>query len=372
MSLNRELVERIAADHGLSAQTVRNILSSRKGAYAARTRQAVRAAADRLGYRPNPVARMLREGSSPAVGVLVPHLNDPYYMEVLQHLAFGVDRLGLALMMGVLHLKDRTETLASYRTFLDWQVRAFVVLHHAQDVIEEEDLGDVIDSSFLMTINNNRWPRCSAVWQDRQEIARLAAGHLVDLGHRRIGLLSYQVPGQDYSRIGNNARTRRLGEELERLGCHLQLRDVHLVPVPEIAGAAGPAEDFGLEYGRRLARTNDRPTALVCWDERLAVRFSLGFLSAGGRLPADLSILSYNHSAFAATAALPLTTVGVAPDRYAAETLSLLREGLAARRKGESFHRQLALSPELTVRETTAPPGARHHVRKSNLHPSAG
>jgi LacI family transcriptional regulator len=360
MSLNRELVERIAADCGVSAQTVRNILASRKGAYAERTRQAVAAAAERLGYRPNPMARMLREGSSPAVGVLVPHLNDPYYMEVLQHLAFGVEDLGLTLMMGVLHLKDREETLASYRTFLDWQVRAFIVLHHAQDAVEEKDLGDVIDSSFLMTINNNRWQHCSAVWQDRQEIARLAAEHLVGLGHQRIGFLSYEVdnPGHDYSTIRGNARTKRLDEELEKLGTRLDLADVHLVPRPEISATPEHADALGLEYGRELARTKDRPTALVCWDERLAVRVSLGFLSAGGRVPEDLSILSYNHSAFAATGALPLTTVGVPPERYARHTIEILRDGLGARQQGKPFHCHLAVRPEITVRETTAPPGS--------------
>jgi DNA-binding LacI/PurR family transcriptional regulator len=284
-------------------------------------------------------------------------------MEVLQALAFGLEDLDLTLMMGVLHLKNREQTLASYRTFLDWQVRAFIVLHHAQDVVEEEDLGDVIDSSFVMTINNNRWQRCSAVWQDRQEIARLAAEHLVGLGHRRVGFLSYQVPGQDYTRIEGNARTRRLHDELALLGGELSLRDVHLVPGPEIAGGPEHSDALGLEYGRQLARIDDRPTALVCWDERLAVRVSLGFLSAGGRIPEDLSILCYNHSAFAATAALPLTTVGVTPHDYARHTIDILREGLAARQRGETFHRHLALAPTLTVRETTAPMGRRGMAR---------
>lgn len=354
--MNRRLVEQIAGECGVSPQTVRNILSSRQGAYAERTREAVAAAAERLGYRPNAAARMLREGSSPAVGVLVPHLNDPYYMEVLQHLSFGLESLGLTLMMGVLHLKNRDETLASYRAFLDWQVRAFVVLHHAQDVVEEADLGEIIDSAFVMTINNNRWQRCSAVWQDRQAIARLAAEHLVGLGHRRVGFLSYQVANQDYSVIEGNARTRRLHQELVRLGCGLDLADVHLVPRPEIASPPEHADALGLEFGRQLARTTDRPTALVCWDERLAVRVCLGFLSAGGRIPEDLSVLTYNHSDFAATAALPLTTVGVRPEVYARHTVELLRDGLAARQRGEPFHRHLALVPELTVRESTAAP----------------
>jgi LacI family transcriptional regulator len=334
---------------------VKNILSSERGAYSEATRQRVRAAAARRGYRPSQAARMLRQGHSNVIGLLVPHLLDPYHTEVVEHLTAGFENADLMTMIGMLRLKTPAQTLRVYECLLAWRVRACLVIHHAEDTTTAADVRQVMTKTFLVTLNNNRWRGCAAVWPDRQEMARLAVEHLVGFGHRRVGMLGYPVPSHDMTNADANPRTGRLNQDLRKFGLRLDMRDLHLCATPETTGAAEDSEMLGFELGRRFARTVDRPTAMVCWNERLAARFILGFATAGGRIPHDISVLTFNHSRFAATASMPMTAVGVRPDRYAAETVQLVLAGTAARDNGQPRTEQRMLVPELIVRDTTGP-----------------
>ena len=58
---------------------------------------------------------------------------------------------------------------------------------------------------------------------------------------------------------------------------------------------------------------------------------------------------------FAATSSLPLSAVGVSPEKYASASLSLLEEGLSEINKGKKIVKKLKLEPELIARETTGP-----------------
>ena len=122
---------------------------------------------------------------------------------------------------------------------------------------------------------------------------------------------------------------------------------------------------LGFDLGKRFAGTTDRPTALVSWNERLASRFILGFVTAAGRIPDDISVVTYNNSRFAATSSMPMTTVGVPTGLYAEETVKLILEGTAAREAGADLLRQVMLPPEMIVRQSSGPVGTEDGKRKT-------
>ncbi len=348
-------IKKVADECGLAASTVRNILSSaNKVPYSQKSVDLVKETAKQLGYKPNRFAQMFRKGQSDSLGLLMPNLQDHYYMEIVDRLIYGFEDLGLSLIMKVLHQKTREQALRTYESILSWRVKAFLVILHAQDVVHLEDIKSMKKDTLLITLNNNSWKGCSAVWPNRQKIAELAVKHLTELGHRRIGMLGYPVPNHDISTVTSNARTRRLHKELRKIGLKLKLKDIFLCDFPEISRNYNSEGFQGLRLGKHFAHIQDRPTALVAWNEQLANQFIAGFQSEGGRIPKDISILTYNNSRFAATASMPLTAVGVSSEKYAEATLALIREGLMAMNKdGESIVKELKLEPELVVRSTT-------------------
>jgi DNA-binding LacI/PurR family transcriptional regulator len=151
-----------------------------------------------------------------------------------------------------------------------------------------------------------------------------------------------------------------LEEELGRRGLPLAEQDIWSVPrVEEPGEASEAAAQAEFELGRRVAHATDRPTAVVAWTEPLASRFIAGFQRAGGRVPDDLSVLTYNNTRCAGITPLPLTAVGVPVDSLAETIVDLAAgEGLAAHKSGERPVRQVKMPPRLVIRESIAPPPA--------------
>ena len=84
-----------------------------------------------------------------------------------------------------------------------------------------------------------------------------------------------------------------------------------------------------------------------------------------GRIPDDISVVTYNNSRFAATSSMPMTTVGVPTGLYAEETVKLILEGTAAREAGADLLRQVMLPPEMIVRQSSGPVGTEDGKRKT-------
>ena len=88
----------------------------------------------------------------------------------------------------------------------------------------------------------------------------------------------------------------------------------------------------GFELGRKLARTQDRPSALIARNEILAVWVMSGFMAGGGKVPQDLSIVTLNNTQFAGMSPVPLTAVGPSLNRLARTCATFVREAVSADR----------------------------------------
>jgi len=342
-------IQKLAEECGLARTTVRNILSSSKGAYSEETRQRVLAAAQRHGYYPSRLPKLLRERSASAVGLIFPNLTDPYVAELLDMFTRELVKLDLEVMVGVPHWKSHEEARKVYHSFLSWHLRAFLVATQQSDIIDPEDFQQIIRSTVMISLNGNPWPECCAVYPDRELAAKLAVKHLVDLGHRRIGQLAY-------SPLPDHVKTQTLKTELTGQGLTLLPQDIWTAALPDSPEKAPEKLAMDIfDLGRKFARTPDRPTAMVAWSESLACRFISGFLAEGGRVPRDLSVVTYNQTQSFGMIPVPLTAVGVPIDRFVETTLALMLEALAARKNEENLCRQIQLEPKLRVRQSTGP-----------------
>ncbi len=171
--------------------------------------------------------------------------------------------------------------------------------------------------------------------------ARAAAEHVIELGHRDVGILTIASEGAH-------------PERQRMLGWHDALRDVDLEPT--IAQTSSNVEDDAIIAALTILAPDPRPTAILCFSDIAA----LGALRAAGQLglevPGDLSIVGFDDSPVARRAHPPLTTVRqdlVAKGRLAAVSLVSVM-GLDGSRPS-SRGRHHVLPTELVVRETTGP-----------------
>jgi len=191
----------------------------------------------------------------------------------------------------------------------------------------------------MVVVDHNVRDGVASVNVDDRGGARAAAQHLIDLGHRRIGIVTLET---DPDTLNHPARERMLG-------WHDALDPADITPtvVSTPYTPPGAAE----EAARSLLERDERPTAVVCFSDAFAIATIRAAESLGLRVPEDLSVVGFDDSVLAAASRPPLTTVHqevAAKGRAAVASIV----GLMA----SSPQEPVLLPTELVVRSSTAPP----------------
>jgi LacI family transcriptional regulator len=169
----------------------------------------------------------------------------------------------------------------------------------------------------------------------------LAAGHLLEGGHRRIAFVNGP-------HVLEQCRDREAGvrSALTGSGAELSVLETSALDVAS-----------GRDAGARLLGMSPRPTAVFCANDLLALGVLQAMVAAGVRVPAQMAIVGYDDIEFAAAAAVPLTSVRQPAKRLGRTAAELL----IAETRGDDEpveHRQVVFTPELVVRDSS-----RSHVR---------
>ncbi|PLC13351.1 LacI family transcriptional regulator [Kocuria flava] len=300
-------------------------------------REAVRRAAEELGYRPNAAARALVESRSRIVGVVLNDLRNPWFTGAVEGLGTRLDAAGLQVLMGDFRLDSRSGG-SLVPKLLELNVEGLVlvgtlpespVLARAAAQVPTIALGAPAGPA----------PGVTVVTNDDVAGAGLVVGHLVALGHRRIA----HVDGGDTA-VGA-ARRRGYGEAMRAAGL---AREVRVVP-------ADLTEEAGHRAARVLLAEPERPTAVFAVNDVVA----LGVLSAAEELglavPGDLSVAGYDNTPVAQLRRIGLTSVDTAGRAAGVRAGELLLGRLAP---GAPRPPDELLPPVLEVRHSTAPPPA--------------
>lgn len=320
----------VAQRAGVSQSTVSLVLSGKsRGRVSERTEAAVRAAADALGYRPNVAARALRTGAARTVGLVVPDVTHPFFGLVLRGAQVAAWEAGYAVAL-VDVANDRDWQLASVEALSAGPVDGF--LYFAVDPPDPPgEYAVVIEAA----PEHVPWVRL-----DAEGGSDAALGHLLELGHRRIGHLASGVEGSTFGMRRERWRAALTGAGVD--------------PAAElIATAVFTFEDAERAAGELLDLA-EPPTALFCDDDILAGGAYLAARERGLDIPGDLSVMGFDDLPFARVLSPPLTTV-----RADGELLGAMAfEALAARMAGGDPEPGQVLPVELMLRESTAAPRA--------------
>jgi DNA-binding LacI/PurR family transcriptional regulator len=347
----RVTLQTIADRVGVSRMTVSNAFS-RPDQLSGALRRRILAAAEELGYvGPDPAARALVRGTVGTVGVLLTDslhyaFSDEVATRFLGAVADELAPTGLALTLltadgsdGVVPARDvpmdgalvyscRPESAAR-----DWLLRRKLP---------------------LVFVDQDPVARIPSVNVDDRSGARLAAQHLLDLGHRRIGIVTLCVDGpcrivtDPVREASGHPQTQRTFGWLDALTA--------AGVVPAVVQAAGNSDDDAVESAELLFAT-ERPTAVLCFSDVLAMGVLRYAEQTGLAVPHDLSLVGFDDSPVARRTRPPLTTVRqdvAAKGRAAAAALTLAIE--RARSGSPARARHQLLPTTVVVRESTAPP----------------
>jgi LacI family transcriptional regulator len=302
------------------------------------TAQRVTAAAARLGYRPNPVARSLRTRRSHTIGVLIPDLNNPLFPPIVRGLE---DKLAAA---GYVALLGNTDADASRERLIFDQMRArhvdgFVL---ATATLHDRLLAEAAAADLPVVLMNRLSQDYSfpSVSVDNEQGSRMAVTHLARLGHTRIA----HIAGPQEASTGVN-RLRGFRDGMASHG--LEVRE------DLIAYSSRYTIEEGARCGRELLARNGGITAVAAANDMLAVGCYAAIEEAGRRCPDDISVIGFNDMPFIDRLRPPLTTVRFPHYQLGTEAAQLLLERIGER---EGPVKILYLAPELIVRGSTAEP----------------
>jgi LacI family transcriptional regulator len=273
-----------------------------------KTRARVEAAARELGYRPDIVARSLRSGSTKTIGVVVVNLSNPFVGEVIHGIAGFLYPRGF--MPLTIETFDEGERLAlALATLRSRRVDAVIVT--AARAADAATLRASVQDGLRVVLAVRHLPGLDVptVVHDDADGGRLAAEHLLGLGHRLLGELRGAQDVQPFLE-----RSRAFRQTIAAAGGAV-------VDLPDFA--SDPAADEGRRLMKGyLASDGELPTAFFAHNDAMAIGAIDALRQVGLSCPEDVSVIGYNDAPLSDHVTPPLTTVRYPSDevgRFAAE-----------------------------------------------------
>jgi DNA-binding LacI/PurR family transcriptional regulator len=328
----------VAARAGVSTATVSRVLSGAAPARPA-TRERVLAAARELAYRPSGVARALKGRRTRTIGLLITDIENPFYPQIVRAAEDEAHARGLGLLL-CNTAEDPERELAYLDLLLDRRIDGLIVASGRTIRRHARRLAGI----GLPVVGVNAAAHSAAlagVTTGQRRGARLAAEHVLALGHRRVGHIT--APDDQAAA----ARLRRAGVADAIRAAGLESGSLLIAEGDERIGG-------GIRAAAELLAARPAPTAIVCYNDLTAIGAMRAVRQARLRIPEDVSIVGFDDIELAAWTDPGLTTVRQPTDEMARWAVARLADVLDGREPGG--HRHATLAPSLVVRASTAPP----------------
>ncbi|BCJ66840.1 LacI family DNA-binding transcriptional regulator [Polymorphospora rubra] len=330
MQDRRPTIEDVARVAGVSRATASRVINNGRGTSdEAQTR--VHQAVDRLGYRPNPAARMLALGRTDVIDLVVLG----YEADLAQ---LGANPYFSRVVAGAL------SALAGTDTHLRVRIVAENAVHRSIDEIARATTQGAILVNVPPPLATRFHDRCErvvslgatadrvpAVEARNAHGAQVAVTYLHDLGRRRIAAV--------HGPAGNTcAASRRAGH----------LHAIHAAGLPDITGDGQFRREAGYRATARLIATRPDIDAVFAASDLMAAGAIQALTAAGRRIPDDVSVVGFDDSVIATAVNPPMTTVRLPVEQMAAAATRTLLDG------GAAAHWRLVFPVDLVVRASTA------------------
>lgn len=325
----------VARRAGVSVGTVSNVLNHSEKV-AASSVERVHAAIAELGYVRNDAARLLRAGRSSTVGLVVLDIRNPFFSDIARGAELAAAELGLSVLLGNSN-EDTTREAGYLDLFEEQRVRGVLISPYREIGPRLAQLRDRGTPAVLVDRRSSD-PRFSSVSVDDEVGGHLAATHLIETGRRRIAYVGGPL---DMRQISDRLHGARLAAETAGLAI-------------EVLGAGASTVATGREAGLAIAArpASERPDAVFAANDMVALGVLQGLVADRTvRVPDDIAIVGFDDIDFAASAAVPLSSVRQPREEMGETALRILAEEAD---DPSLAPRQVVFAPELVVRESSA------------------
>jgi len=295
-----------------------------------------------LGYQPSAAARSLKTNRSQAVGVIVSHIADPFFSEILQGIDEVAQQRGYSLFIAASQRNPARER-AIVKTMREHRVDG-VIICSAPFSAEQSRLLLSYEIPIVVINNQSAEDYRYSIYHDDLAGSQQVTQHLIDLGHQRIAYLGNALSGRT-----NQERLSGFRTQMQAAGLPLPDGFIHEVE--------GSDPEHGLSGAEHFLTLSERPTAIFCFNDLLATGVLKGLHQAGLSVPQDCSVAGFDNITYSAYTNPPLTTFDQ-PKREIGTQAARLLLGLLDHTEADSPPPTTqTLKGTLLVRASTAPPG---------------
>lgn len=284
----------VARESGVSLMTVSRVING-KVDVSEDTRQRVLEVIDRLDYRPSGIARSLATRRTGTLGLVVPDISNPFFADVARGVATEAYREDYDVFLSSSE-EDGQRELDLLHSLEEKRVDGLIL---CSSRLADDVLAATLANypSAVLVNRRSRQPEVGTVLADDETGARLLTGHLLSSGHHNIGFLA----GPPMSHSGS-ARLR--GYQAALAGAGLGCAEALITSCP-------PTVNGGLAAALALLAAQPQLSALLCYNDLVAVGALQACVRQGRRVPDDLAITGFDDIPLAALVTPPLTTCSV-------------------------------------------------------------
>lgn len=341
----RPTLRDVALESGVAISTVSGILNNRSDSWASQaTRERVHAAAKRLDFIPNRLARGLRLNRHNMAFAILPYLNNPFFANLSRFLRISFESKGYELSFEETEFQKERESqilegLPS--RYIDGVIVSLGTASLHADLLKRLSqrlplviLGPGFEESGIDTVGS-----------DIRTGIQEAMAHLAELGHRQIGLVDSLMGVSDpiARQVVISAQARNLGLTLGEESCVHCTNDL------------GHIRHAVQSWARALPQSN-RPTALLCTNDMTAIAAMRGLQDVDISVPADMSIIGCDNITLGEYLPCPLTTISQPTETLAQMASDILLGRINGQRVGGAA--SVLLPTHLLIRSSTQRPPA--------------
>lgn len=328
----------VAKRAGVSTATVSKVLSNTPY-FTEETRQKVLKVVEEIGYVPNLAAKALSTGKTSIIAMVFPYIfdgifDDPHTLLILKGMESVVSRNGYNMLLSTPRIKNNDYDQHYLQLLQSGYLDGVVAIDNIPDHSVIKAALDLKIPS--VTLGHQKAPHY--VQPDDRLGGKLMTQHLLDLGHRQIGVIAVV----DHINLGVNQRVIGIREMVQEYG----------LGADTLSFAIGDfSPPSGAKALRELMDANPNISAVICLNDLMAQGVYEQALTMGYRIPEDLSIVGYDDLPHSRHMSPALTTVDQQGVKIGIKAMSMLIDLI----KGKTPS-SLVLPPQLIVRASTAIP----------------
>lgn len=330
-------IREVASAAGVSVGTVSNVLNKPE-TVSASTADRVQKVMDELGFVRNDLARQLKMGGGTTLGMIVLSVANPFFGDLAHACETAAEAVDHTVIIGSSDQDVKRESHYA-DVFEQQRVRGMLIASVGGPT---ERIQRLVDRGMPIVLFDQLADDTAAVCSvamDGVAGGRVAAGHLIGTGRRRIALL-----GGPEHQVHDRFRGAQIAVD-EAPGVRLRYLETY---------------DLTIAEGRRAGEAivampaDERPDAVFAGNDLLAIGLLQALMLAGDiEVPRDIAIVGYDDIDYASSAMIPLTSVRQPHEALAREAVRLVLDH--ARNGKDHVHQHLLLPPRLIVRRSSAP-----------------